>query len=102
MKRLAGTPDHPAFSPEANERRKATRIKQRAAELAWDREHAPVDRERFAIEIAPMLAEMSARAIARATGLSVTYCAAIKRGERVPHPRWWLLLRALAPQLTGR
>jgi len=25
----------------------------------------------------------------RATGLSVGYCALIRRGLRVPHPRWW-------------
>lgn len=70
-------------------RRIATRTQQRAAELAWEQENPLVDRDSFAAEIAPKLVELSARAIARATGLSVSYCAAIKRGERVPHPRWW-------------
>lgn len=23
----------------------------------------------------------------------VSYCAEIKRGERVPHPRWWPVMR---------
>jgi hypothetical protein len=97
MKQLAGTADHPAFGAKANERRIATRIEQRAAELAWERDHpGPADRQRFATEVLPMLAGMSAPALARATGLSVTYCAAIRRGERVPHPRWWALFEGVA------
>lgn len=95
LRRLAREPNHPARSPEARRRQSATRSRQRAAELAWEREHPePVDRERFAREIAPGLAQISARAMARATGLSVSYCVGIKRGERVPHPRWWEILAA--------
>jgi hypothetical protein len=40
-----------------NERRRATRVEQRAAELAWEREHpGPADPQTFAREIAPKLA----------------------------------------------
>ena len=50
----------------------------------------------FMSDIAPGLASTSALAIARATGLSASYCGEIKRGERVPHPRWWAALRQVA------
>lgn len=88
--------NHPGLTPEANGKRSQTRKRQRAEEIAWEREHPlPVELERFAKEIAPRLEEASAGAIARLTGLSVTHCARIKRGERVPHPRWWDPLETL-------
>jgi predicted transcriptional regulator len=34
------------------------------------------------------------RELARRTGLSVAYCARIRRGEEVPHLRWWARLAA--------
>ena len=73
-----------------NEHRRATRNARRAEELDWERAHpGPVAPERFQKEVVPKLQALTARAIARATGLSVSYCAQVKRGERVPHPRWW-------------
>jgi hypothetical protein len=48
----------------------------------------------FRQELLPKLAQQSAREIARATGMSVSYCAKIRRGEVVPHPRWWAVLEA--------
>jgi transcriptional regulator with XRE-family HTH domain len=64
--------------------------------LAWDREHPePIDRERFAREVAPKLCGLSARTLARATGLSVSHWSKVKRGERVPHPRLWAALAEL-------
>jgi hypothetical protein len=103
MKRLAGTANHPALTDQAQERRRATRREQRAAELAWEREHpGPVERDRFITEIAPRIAGMSARAISRASGLSVSYCAELKRGERVPHPRWWALFERVEAPRGGR
>jgi hypothetical protein len=90
--------NHPGLTPAARQKRSETRKAQRAAELAWEREHpGPVDREEFTRDIAPTLASLSANAISRATGLSVRYCGQIKRGERVPHPRLWATLGGLAP-----
>jgi CRISPR-associated endonuclease Cas1 len=90
MRRFAGRPDHPGLTPEANRKRSAKRKIQRAEELAWERAHPePVDREWFLAEVAPNLLSVSARALARATGLSVSHCAKVKKGERVPHPMWW-------------
>jgi hypothetical protein len=96
MRLLAREGGHPALSEEANNRRRATRRKQRAAELVWEgAHHGTVDADRFATEVLPQLQGMSARAIARATGLSVGYCADIKKGDRLPHPRWWTTLANL-------
>jgi hypothetical protein len=90
--------NHPGLTPAARQKRSETRRAQPAAELAWEREHPePVDREVFRREIAPMLANLSASAISRATGLWVRYCGEIKRGERVPHPRWWEEFKELRP-----
>lgn len=102
MKELAGRADHPALTVEANRRRSETRRQQRAAELEWERKHpGPVDREMFATEVMPVLATLSVRSLALATGLSAGHCAAIKRGERVPHPRWWWVLCAAGEAVRG-
>lgn len=69
------------------------------AELDWDRAHPQqVDCAWFASEVVPKLQDLSANALARATGLSVSHCAKVKKGERVPHPMWWEALRRTAPQ----
>lgn len=96
MKRLAASPNHPALTEAANQRRRTTRAEQMAAQRTWEQDHPePIDGDSFTAETVGNLAPVSARAISRATGLSVSYCAAIKRGERVPHPRWWATLRHL-------
>jgi len=41
------------------------------------------------------LQQVSLRALRRATGLSLTYCGQIKRGERVPHPVRWAAIQAI-------
>ena len=43
------------------------------------------------------LAFVSLGAMRRATGLSLSYCAQIKQGQRVPHPRYWQPLYSLTP-----
>ncbi|MDQ3690973.1 MAG: CRISPR-associated endonuclease Cas1 [Chloroflexota bacterium] len=91
MRRLAQqVGGHPALTAKANEGRRTTRRAQRAAELEWEDSHPePVDTNHYAVAILPNLRQLSAQAIARATGLSVSYCSEIKRGQRTPHPRWW-------------
>ncbi len=57
---------------------------------AWQREGRwPTDMGAFKREILPTLADVSAGALARSTGLSVGYCRRIKKGLVVPHPMWW-------------
>jgi hypothetical protein len=64
--------------------------------MAWEREHPePADRDWFAREVAPRLQDLSASAIARATGLSVSHCEKVKKGERVPHPMRWAGLQQM-------
>ena len=43
----------------------------------------------------PKLLEISLAAMMRATELSRPYCARIRRGAQIPHPRHWGSLRAL-------
>lgn len=38
--------------------------------------------------------DVSLSALALRTGLSVPYLSRVRRGEEVPHPRWWDLLRS--------
>ncbi len=68
---------------------------------AWQREGRwPPDMTAFEREILPGLADVSAGALARRTGLSVGYCRRIKKGLVVPHPTWWE--RLTAHGTTGR
>lgn len=105
MRGFAGRVDHPGLTPEANRKRSETRRAQRAEELAWERDHPePVDRELLMEEVKPVLARMSAQALSRATGLSVSHWAKVKKGERLPHALWLDQLRAfaLAGQVSER
>jgi hypothetical protein len=96
MRTAAAAGDRPSESIQANERRRQTQSRRRAEELAWDAAHPePVDATTFE-GILPRLQTVSAGTMARATGLSVSYCAEIKRGKWVPHPRWWPQLVDLA------
>ena len=52
----------------------------------------PANPRRFLQEIMPNVAYRPARATLGRMGLSVSYCAQVKRGERVPHPTGWDLL----------
>lgn len=95
MRKAAAAGDRPSESIQANERRRHAQATRRAEELAWNAAHPePVDTTTFEVEILPRLRDTSAGALSRATGLSVSYCAEIKRGKWVPHPRWWESLRA--------
>lgn len=63
----------------------------------WQRTHRwPDDLSGFGREIAPRLAVVSAGEIASATGLSLSYCRRVQRGEVTPHPMWWEALQAIA------
>jgi hypothetical protein len=72
-------------------------MRQRRLEAAdWDADSAPADLELFAREILPAIRDIPLRQLTVATGLSLSYCALIRRGERVPHPRHWLSLKQAA------
>jgi CRISPR-associated endonuclease Cas1 len=64
-------------------------------ENQWNAEHSEqADREAFIRDVLPAIQGVPIRELARRTGLSVAYCARIRRGEEVPHARWWSILPA--------
>jgi hypothetical protein len=89
MMRASGA--DPTKTAEALEKVRQTRIRRHEEQLAWERVNPPAiaDPDRFRVEILPQIKQISIRRLAAATGLSLRYCALIRRGERVPHPRWW-------------
>jgi len=71
------------------------RVRQRE-ENAWNAANPErSDPEVFRLDVLPALQGVPVRELARRTGLSVAYCARIRRGEEVPHARWWARLREL-------
>jgi CRISPR-associated endonuclease Cas1 len=93
-RRQAG--NDPAHGGEAARRRGKRNAATLRANAEWERRQADSFHPgTFAREIGPKLAEVSLAAMMRATGLSRPYCAMIRRGARVPHPRHWEALRGL-------
>jgi hypothetical protein len=71
-------------------------MRQRMNEIrAWEAQHQRPDPEVFRREILPLLRTIPIRRIAREVGISLRYASLIRRGEYVPHPRWWEKLRVL-------
>jgi len=59
-------------------------------ENAWNATRPErADPATFRREVLPAIQGVPVRELARRTGLSVAYCARIRRGEEVPHARWW-------------
>lgn len=84
----------PTKTTEALEKVRRNRIRRHHEQLEWESAHVGKDDpDRFRTEILPLIRQTPIRRIAAATGLSLRYCALIRRGERVPHPRWWEYLR---------
>ena len=69
----------------------------RAAEIrTWEAAHPVIPSpQRFATEILPTLAAVRAQDVRDATGLSISYCRRVLRGQFVPHPMHWDAVRAL-------
>jgi CRISPR-associated endonuclease Cas1 len=86
--------EDPTSTPQARAKHGLTNSANRAAEAEWDRLHPDKPNPAtFVAEILPSIRSVSARALSRATGLSVGYCSDIKKGLAVPHPRHWEPLR---------
>jgi CRISPR-associated endonuclease Cas1 len=68
--------------------------RERAAERAtWNGGEA--DEEMYRREILPGLSTIPLARLMNATGLSLRYCALIRKGAQIPHPRFWAPLREL-------
>ncbi len=89
------------LEPMTNQAREQVAARQRARqreENAWNATHP--DREDpacFLAEILPTIRAVPLRELARRTGLSVSYCGAIRGGREVPHQRWWEMLSGFDP-----
>lgn len=70
----------------------------RAADIrAWEAAHPIIPSpQRFAADILPMLSDVRAQDIRDATGLSISYCRRVLRGQYVPHPMHWDVFKALS------
>jgi len=80
----------PTKSAQALEKVRQSRIRRIQEQVAWDLAHPEAaDPNLFRAQILPQLQRASIRRLAAATGLSLRYCAQIRRGERIPHARWW-------------
>jgi hypothetical protein len=87
---------HPSHSDGAQRRRGETNARHGRARHAWEQANpSGSDALVYRSEILPRLRDVSISQLASATGLSASYCSAIRKGERVPHPRWWETLREL-------
>jgi CRISPR-associated endonuclease Cas1 len=78
----------------ATQHRRAANAEQRLAEQTFELAHEgeAFDRARFLAEVLPRLQSVSTTTIAKATGMSTSSASKVKRGLRVPHPRWWGVL----------
>ena len=85
----------PSHGGEAARKRGATNARKNRAALAWESENGRPDSEAFRQTILPGLRNIPVKRIRAATGLSLTYCSAIRKGERVPHPQHWAGLATL-------
>ncbi len=98
-KREAGT--DPAHGGEAARKRGIKSAAMQRANFEWEKKHgSEVDPSQFEREIAPHLDRILLSALVKATGLSQPYCAKIRRGAKVPHPRHWEAIRKLGQRAT--
>jgi hypothetical protein len=86
----------PGHSVEADRKRAETILSQQAAAKVWEQaeEVAGNDLD-FAQDVLPRLQGVSLDRMARATGLSRSYCSFVRRGLKVPHRRHWSPLKTL-------
>jgi hypothetical protein len=92
----------PSTSATANAKRRETHLRRRAEQMEWDRTTGTrVDTDEYWHTVLPAIAHVPVRQLARITGLSVGYCAFIRRGLRVPHPRWWGILREAGKEASS-
>lgn len=94
MRQLRDEGRDPTATPEARANLAASTARRRAEQRAWDLAHPErPDPEIYRRDVFPEVERMSLKEIGKATGLSQGYCARVRRGELVPHPRWWEALR---------
>ena len=69
----------------------------RAAEMrAWEAAHPVIPASHSSREVFPTLAGVRAPDLRDATGLSISYCRRVLRGQYIPHPMHWEAIKALS------
>jgi CRISPR-associated endonuclease Cas1 len=93
-RRLRAEGKNPTTTPEARARLSESAKRRRAEQEAWERDNpGSADPEFYRREILPAVQGMSLKSIQKATGLSLPSCGRIRRGEQLPHRRWWEALQ---------
>ncbi len=84
-------------SADAEALRSATQSKQAEALRKWNPAELPkwLDEDFYRREILPRLSGFTVKAIRLAIDVSHPYATLIKRGDKIPHPRHWLVLSKL-------
>ncbi len=87
-------------TPETTARRVAANRSRRIGQLAWEKEHAgeAFDRSWYIDHVLPGIRALSLTSIAKAVGISTSAASKIRSGQRVPHPRWWKILRDIGSE----
>jgi hypothetical protein len=94
-----GAPSHPRRQGDGAARSGYCRAETQAA--VWDQANPGLaDPEVFSREILPLIQEVPLRRLMEATELSLRYCSLIRKGDRIPHPRHWELLRQIGGGTT--
>jgi hypothetical protein len=85
-------------SATAEARRSATHAKHVEALRKWNPSDLPkwLDEETYKRAILPRLGKFTVKAIRLRLGVSHPYATLIKRGLKIPHPRYWMPLAELA------
>lgn len=97
MARLRASGNDPTQTPEARAQRARSLAEERERRNKWDSENpaAVRDVKVYERDVLPYLPAFSVGAIGKATGLSRSMSALIRRGERTPHPMYWTALEIL-------
>jgi CRISPR-associated endonuclease Cas1 len=99
---LHNSGEHPSMSAAAQRSRGLTNAAHGRARYEWEQTHSGgANVSDFVADILPGLQFVSATRMAAATGLSLSYCSAIRKGMRLPHPRWWAQLAELGDSSTA-
>lgn len=83
----------PARAPEAISKLRASQSRRRQEAHAWDLANERPDDRDYRERILPRVRQMTVGDIVRATGLSRGHAGRVRRGDAIPHPRWWRALR---------
>jgi hypothetical protein len=87
----------PAHGGEAARKRGVKIAQHKKDTVQWEQRHEfDANPDYFKRNILPRLQGVSLLTIKRATGLSLDYCSKIRRGLRVPHPRYWDLIKTIS------